>query len=51
MEPCYHLRGNVEICIATYILQADKIDYNSDTGDSELEGQVIAGWRSLRGAR
>lgn len=37
----YHLRGRVEIDYRSYILQAEEITYNSDTGDSELEGQVI----------
>ncbi len=39
--PVYHLRGKVEIDYRTYILQADQITYNSDTGDSELEGHVV----------
>ena len=33
----YHLRGNGEIHYRNYILRGDKITYNSDTGDSELE--------------
>ncbi|MFZ3266372.1 MAG: LPS assembly protein LptD [Terriglobales bacterium] len=37
----YHLRGKVEIDYRTYILQADEITYNADTGDSELEGHVV----------
>ena len=37
----YHLRGRVEIDYRTYILQAEEITYDSDTGESELEGQVI----------
>ncbi len=37
----YHLRGKVEINYRTYILQADQITYNSDTGDSELQGHVV----------
>jgi LPS-assembly protein len=37
----YHLRGKVEIEYRTYILQADEITYNSDTGDSELEGHLV----------
>src|SRR5271168_5184691 len=36
----YHLRDNVEIDYRTYILHADQVTYNSDTGDSELEGHV-----------
>jgi LPS-assembly protein len=37
----YHLLGEVEIRYRTYILHADQITYNSDTGDSELEGHVV----------
>ncbi len=37
----YHLRGGVEIDYRTYILHADQVTYNTDTGDSELEGHVV----------
>src|SRR5208282_2966701 len=37
----YHLRGEAEIDYRNYILHADQITYNSDTGDSELEGHVV----------
>jgi LPS-assembly protein len=37
----YHLRGEVEIHYRTYILRADQVTYNTDTGDSELEGHVL----------
>jgi LPS-assembly protein len=37
----YHLRGDVEIDYRTYILRADQVTYNDDTGDSELEGHVV----------
>ncbi len=37
----YHLRGGVEIHYRTYILNADQVTYNADTGDSELEGHVV----------
>ncbi len=37
----YHLRGKGKIDYRTYILNADQITYNSDTGDSELEGHVV----------
>jgi LPS-assembly protein len=37
----YHLRGRVEIHYRTYILYADQVTYNADTGDSELEGHVV----------
>ena len=39
--PVYHLRGKVEIDYRTYILQADQITYNGDTGDSQLDGHVV----------
>jgi LPS-assembly protein len=39
--PTYHLRGEVEIHYRTYILRADQITYNADTGDSQLEGHVV----------
>ena len=37
----YHLRGEVEIRYRTYILHADQVTYNADTGDSEPEGHVV----------
>ena len=37
----YHLRGKAEIYYRTYILRADQIDYNADTGDSVPEGHVV----------
>jgi LPS-assembly protein len=37
----YHLRGKAEIHYRDYILYADQVTYNSDTGDSELEGHVV----------
>jgi len=37
----YHLRGRVEIHYRTYILYADQVTYNADTGDSQLEGHVV----------
>jgi LPS-assembly protein len=37
----YHLRGRVEIHYRTYILDADQVTYNADTGNSELEGHVV----------
>ena len=37
----YHLRGAAEIDYRTYILHADQITYNADTGDSELESHVV----------
>jgi LPS-assembly protein len=37
----YHLRGKAEINYRSYILYADQVTYNADTGDSELEGHVV----------
>ncbi len=37
----YHLRGEARIDYRNYILRADQITYNADTGDSELEGHVV----------
>jgi LPS-assembly protein len=37
----YHLRDKAEIYYRNYILRADQITYNSDTGDSEPEGHVV----------
>jgi LPS-assembly protein len=37
----YHLRDEVEIHYRTYILHADRVTYNADTGDTELEGHVV----------
>jgi LPS-assembly protein len=37
----FHLRGKAEIHYATYVLYADAADYNSDTGDSTVDGHVI----------
>ena len=37
----YHLRGEAEIDYRTYILRADQITYNADTGDSEEDGHVV----------
>jgi len=39
--PIYHLRDKVEIRYRTYILHADRVTYNADTGDTELEGHVV----------
>lgn len=39
--PVFHLRGKAEIRYATYVLYADAADYNSDTGDSTVDGHVI----------
>jgi LPS-assembly protein len=37
----YHLRGKAEIDYRTYIVRADEITYNSDTGESELQGNML----------
>ncbi len=37
----YHLQGKAEIHYRNYIVHADQITYNADTGDSELEGHVL----------
>src|ERR1019366_5306077 len=39
--PVYHLRGAVEIHYRTYILDADQVTYDTDSGDTELEGHVV----------
>ena len=40
-KPLYKLRGQSEIRYRTYILYADEITYNEDTGDTHLEGHVV----------
>jgi LPS-assembly protein len=37
----YKLRGQAEIHYGTYILYADSVDYNSETGDSLADGHVV----------
>jgi LPS-assembly protein len=37
----YKLRGQAEIHYGTYILYADSVDYNSETGDSVADGHVV----------
>ena len=37
----FKLRGQAEIHYGTYILYADSVDYNSDTGDSVADGHVV----------
>lgn len=39
--PLFKLRGQVEIHYRSYILYADEITYNSDNGDTTLEGHVV----------
>ncbi len=35
------MRGQAEIHYGTYILYADAVDYNSDTGDATADGHVV----------
>ncbi len=37
----FKLRGQAEIHYGTFILRADSVDYNSDTGDSVADGHVV----------
>jgi LPS-assembly protein len=37
----FKLRGQVEIHYGTYILYADAVDYNSDTGEATADGHVV----------
>ncbi|MGA7382219.1 MAG: LPS assembly protein LptD [Terriglobales bacterium] len=37
----YQLHGNAEIHYGTYILRADEVSYNSETGDSKAAGHVV----------
>ena len=37
----YKLRGQAEIHYGTYILYADSVDYNSDTGEAIADGHVV----------
>jgi LPS-assembly protein len=37
----YQLHGNAEIHYGTYILRADEVSYNSETGDSKAVGHVV----------
>jgi len=37
----YQLHGNVEIHYGTYVLRADEVSYNSETGDSKAVGHVV----------
>ena len=40
-KPLYKLRGQSEIRYRTYILYADEITYNEETGDTDMEGHVV----------
>src|SRR5690349_3928722 len=39
--PVYRLRGHAEIHYRTYVLYADSVDYNSDTGQVIADGNVV----------
>jgi LPS-assembly protein len=39
--PVFKLRGQAEVHYGTYILHADALDYNSDTGDATADGHVV----------
>jgi LPS-assembly protein len=39
--PMFKLRGKVEIHYRSFILYADEVTYNSETGDATVEGQVV----------
>jgi LPS-assembly protein len=37
----YHLRGNVVITVHNYVIRADEINYNADTGDLDATGHLV----------
>ncbi len=39
--PVYKLRGEAQIHYRNYVVHADEVTYNSDTGDTDLEGHVV----------
>jgi LPS-assembly protein len=39
--PVFKLRGQAEIHYGTYVLYADAVDYNSDTGEATADGHVV----------
>src|SRR5271165_74008 len=39
--PVYHLRGQAAIRYRGYVLSADEITHDNDTGESQLEGHVV----------
>jgi LPS-assembly protein len=39
--PVYKLNGHVEVHYGTYVLYADEMTYNSDTGDATGEGHLV----------
>lgn len=39
--PIFKLRGQVEIRYSTYILYADEVAYNSETGEATADGHVV----------
>lgn len=40
-KPMWKLRGQAQIRYRSYILYANEMSYNSETGDTELEGRVV----------
>ena len=39
--PIFKLRGHAEIYYQTYVLYADEVTYNSESGDATAEGHVV----------
>ena len=39
--PVFKLHGQAEVHYGTYILYADAMDYNSETGDATADGHVV----------
>jgi len=39
--PIFKLRGHAEIYYQTYVLDADEVTYNSESGDATAEGHVV----------
>ncbi|HMK31630.1 MAG TPA: LPS assembly protein LptD [Terriglobales bacterium] len=37
----YHLRGNVEVEFRSFVIRADQVTYNSDTGEVSAEGHFV----------
>lgn len=37
----FKLRGQAEIHYGSYVLYADSVEYNSDTGDTVADGHVV----------
>lgn len=37
----YHLRGNVVVTVHNYVIRADEVTYNADTGDLDARGHLV----------